>query len=1081
MRVRSIHPRIVVPLISVLLISALLLLFISPFTHAQPAIPRVTLSDSAQAYTSKSQLVANTPVNQTISLSIGLNLRNTANLASYLREITDPHSPLYRHYLNPASFTALYGPLPQSEAAISAFLRSQGFTIRATYPDHLIIDAVGTVAQAQNAFQVQINNYRSVSGQLFFANASSPSLPVQIASLVAAVSGLNNAVQYHRNPLATGKATVRLGASSASPTTTSASTVCPKPGLTMVPTSYTPSQIATAYDFNRLYKAGFMGEGQTVGLLELDGFSAGDIASYAACFGGNNTVIKTIPIDGYNGAAGVNAAEVELDMEMVLGLAPHLASLRVYEAADTSLAAYNDAWARIVSDVTPVVSTSWVFCEQGSGMASEIQQENIFFQAAAAQGQTILAASGDLGANGCYNPKTGSNATPAVDDPASQPYVTGVGGTTLHVNFDNTYQFEQVWNDRNIHNGASGGGISLVWHMPYWQQAPGVANAYSTGFREVPDVALDADPQTGYDVFCKVGGCANQGWMIFGGTSAAAPAWAAMTALANEASIQAHGFRVGFLNPSLYDIAHGAPGTSYNAAFHDIVPVPGYVNNNDYVGNSGTYPDGSAYDLATGLGTYDAFNLSQNLLTLGQAVPHQTAPTSTTWYFAEGRVGGDGAGNNFEEYLTLENPDPVQTAQVKVQYLFETGTGPAIMHSVPPQSRYTVSVNADVHIPFTGVGHSLSMIVTSSNGVGIVAERPMYFNWHGINSGTDELGATKLGTDFYFADIESQRNYSSFVTILNPPGGTAAHVTVTYYAGGETIGKDSIVVPPGQRGTTYPQKTGININTQCAFSVHSDQPVVVERPMYFTTSRSNISGPVTGAATVVGAQAPGKDWLFAEGYTGINFHEYLVLANFDSAVTANATINLEYSNGAVNTQTIQVPPMSHVFFDVNAASDPNVFDQATTEVSAEITSNAPIVAERQEYFRFNSTIPGGTDVMGEPGPAKVVYSFAEGYTAPGFNEFLTLQNPNTSSETVAVTLYMQNGVIYPQTLTVGPQTRVTITINNLAALAQVNPRAGYEVSLVVWASNGTIVVERPMYFNYHNIAQGGTDVIGYTG
>ncbi|HXZ06118.1 MAG TPA: hypothetical protein VEH81_14895, partial [Ktedonobacteraceae bacterium] len=102
-------------------------------------------------------------------------------------------------------------------------------------------------------------------------------------------------------------------------------------------------------------------------------------------------------------------------------------------------------------------------------------------------------------------------------------------------------------------------------------------------------------------------------------------------------------------------------------------------------------------------------------------------------------------------------------------------------------------------------------------------------------------------------------------------------------------------------------------------------------------------------------------------------------------------------------------------------------------------------------------------------------------TAPGFNEFLTLQNPNTSSETVAVTLYMQNGVIYPQTLTVGPQTRVTITINNLAALAQVNPRAGYEVSLVVWASNGTIVVERPMYFNYHNIAQGGTDVIGYTG
>ncbi len=1059
MRVRSLHPKIVVPLISVMLITALLL-----------------------AYTSKSQLLANTPVNQTISLAIGLNLRNTANLASYLREITDTHSPLYRHYLNLASFAALYGPLPQSEVAISSFLRSQGFKITATYPNHLIIDAVGTVAQAQHAFQVQINNYRSPVGQLFFANANPPSLPVQLAPLVAAVSGLDNAVKYHRNPLAPGKATVRLGTSSSTPTTASATLVCPQPGTAMVPTSYTPSQIASAYDFNKLYNAGFMGEGQTVGLLELDGFSSSDIASYTACFGGNKTVIKTIPIDGYNGAAGVNATEVELDMEMILGLAPHLATLRVYEAADTSLAAYNDAWARIVSDVTPVVSTSWVFCEQGSGMTNEIQQENIFFQAAAAQGQTILAASGDLGANGCYNPQTGANTTPAVDDPASQPYVTGVGGTTLHVNFDNTYQFEQVWNDRNINNGASGGGISLVWHMPYWQQAPGVANAYSTGFREVPDVSLNADPQTGYDVFCKVGGCANKGWMIFGGTSAAAPAWAAMIALANQASLKANAFMVGFLNPSLYDIAHGATGTSYNAAFHDIVPVSGYVNNNDYVGSSGTYPDGSAYDLATGLGTYDAYNLSQNLVTLGRAVPHQTAPTSTTWYFAEGRVGGDGSGNNFEEYLTLENPDPIQAAQVKVQYLFETGTGPAIMHSVSPQSRYTVSVNADVHIPFTGVGHSLSMIVTSTNGVGIVAERPIYFNWHGINSGTDELGATKLGTDFYFADIESQRNYSSFVTILNPPGGTAANVTVTYYAGGAILATDTIVVPPGQRGTTYPQKTGININTHCAFSVHSDQPVVVERPMYFTTSRSNISGPVTGAATVVGAQAPGKDWLFAEGYTGINFHEYLVLANFDSTVTANATINLEYSNGAVNPQTVQVPPLSHVFFDVNAASDPNVFAQATTQVSAEVTSDAPIVAERQEYFRYDGTVPGGIDNIGEPGPAKVVYSFAEGYTAPGFNEFLTLQNPNTSSETVVVTLYMHNSVKLQQVVTVGPQTRYTMNINSLTVpIAQANPSAGYEVSLAVWASSGTIVVERPLYFNFHNIALGGTDVVGFTG
>src|SRR5260370_42352104 len=108
MRVRSIHPRIVVPLISVMLVVALLLLFISPFTHAQPANPRVSLSDSVSSYTSKSQLLSNTSVNQKISLAIGLNLRNTASLDAYLRQITDPHSPLYRQYLSQTSFAALY-------------------------------------------------------------------------------------------------------------------------------------------------------------------------------------------------------------------------------------------------------------------------------------------------------------------------------------------------------------------------------------------------------------------------------------------------------------------------------------------------------------------------------------------------------------------------------------------------------------------------------------------------------------------------------------------------------------------------------------------------------------------------------------------------------------------------------------------------------------------------------------------------------------------------------------------------------------------------------------------------------------
>jgi hypothetical protein len=1069
MKLRSIYPIVLVPLLGVIIIGTVLWSIVSPATHATPVPGRVLLPSTIARYTSNSKLLAHATTNQTISVAVGLNLRNQAGLTSYLQQITTPHSPLYHHYLNAATFAALYAPLPSSEAAVIDYLRSQGLTITATYPNRLLVDARGTVSQAEQAFQVQINNYQGQTGQHFFANAGAPSLPSSLAPFVASVAGLDNLVQYRRSPIANSQLHPALTRSNAA----SNALACPQPGAATIPTSYTPSQIATAYDFTKLYNSGSLGEGQTVGLLELDGYSSNDIALYASCFGGKNTQIQTIPIDGYNGAAGANAAEVELDMEMVLGLAPRLASLRVYEASISSLSAYNDAWARIVNDATPVVSTSWVFCEEGAGVANEIQQENIFFQAAAAQGQTILAASGDLGATGCYDPQTGANTNPAVDDPASQPYVTGVGGTTLSINADNTYQTEQVWNDRALKNGASGGGVSKVWNMPSWQQGPGVANAYSTGFREVPDVSINADPQTGYDVYCSVGACGGSGWLVLGGTSAAAPVWAAMVALANETAFNANGYRLGFLNPSLYAISHGAAGTSYAASFHDILPVQGGVNNNDYVGNSGTYPDSSMYDLATGLGSFSALNLTQSLLTLSLGGLTRTTAAGTTWYFAEGYVG-----RNFQEFLTLENPDTKQAAQVQVKYLFATGVGPTIVHSVPPQSRATINVNNELHIPYTGPGRAVSMIVTSLNGVGIVAERPMYFATSGINSGTDAIGSTQLGQDFYFADVESQRNYTSFITILNPPGGKSANVTVSYIAGGTKIGTATIVVPAGQRGTTSPMALGINQTS--AVSVHSDQPVVVERPTYFSTSRSNISGSVTGANTVVGTQSPGKDWLFAEGYTGTNFHEYLVLANFDSSAMATVTVNLEYSNGAANPTTVTVAPQSQYFFDVNRASAS--FAQSTLSVSAEVSSDIPIVAQRQEYFRYNGTIPGGTDAIGLPGPAKSSYSFSEGYVGSGFSEYLTLQNPNTTSQDVVVRLYMANSITTEQVVTVGPQTRVTLSINGMALpIIQATTRAGYSVSIAVQAVNGTIVAERPMYFNFHNLAQGGTDVVGFSG
>src|SRR6185312_12416502 len=212
--------------------------------------------------------------------------------------------------------------------------------------------------------------------------------------------------------------------------------------------------------------------------------------------------------------------------------------------------------------------TSWGMCEQLTP-TSDLDEENALFTIAAAQGQTIVAASGDSGPNDCTTGDSTTNAELAVDDPASQPYVLGVGGTSLSLASDpaRVYNGEEVCSNQTL-GEASGGGISNYWPMPNWQQGPGVINSYSSGTpcgvtsgycREVPDVALDADANTGYLIYCTVAAaCSGSSWWSGGGTSAGAPLWAAFIALANEKTLHDGGWDLGFVNPYLYQIAQNA-------------------------------------------------------------------------------------------------------------------------------------------------------------------------------------------------------------------------------------------------------------------------------------------------------------------------------------------------------------------------------------------------------------------------------------------------------------------------------------------------------------------------------------------
>ena len=573
---------------------------------------------------SLSQLLGSDTTDRTLHMSVGLALRNQEQLSALLQGLYDPSSSNYHQYLTPDQFALQFGPTAEQRQQVMQYLSGQGFTVTQTYPT--LIDFSGPQSLAERVFGVTINDYTAPDGRSFFSNAARPTLPAFIAQSIVSISGLDNANRFSHPPVPA------HGAPSLSPR---AGANCPAPGTSGgggggifggSSTAYIPSQFAKAYNYDGLHNAGLHGEGQTVGVFELDGYSQSDISAYTQCFGGGNVALQNVILDGFNGQPGAGAIEVELDIEVLLGMAPNLAKIVVYEAPNTTQG-YNDEFARIVKDRTPVISVSWGDCEKNMGQ-QEVNQENQFFQQAAAQGQSILVASGDSGSSTCFQGLSGGSFDTSLnaDDPAAQPYVTSVGGTNLTINTDNSYSSETVWNGGFL-GGAGGGGISQFWKQPAWQSGPGVKNSYSNGMREVPDVSLDADPATGYPVYCTagsscsgsggiLGGGSSGGWLTVGGTSAAAPMWAAMIALANEQAAKAGKGTLGFLNPSLYKIGSGS---HYGSDFHDITPPSNssLPSNNDELGiNGGAYPVTQGYDMATGWGTFNATKLAADLVAM---------------------------------------------------------------------------------------------------------------------------------------------------------------------------------------------------------------------------------------------------------------------------------------------------------------------------------------------------------------------------------------------------------------------------------------------------------------------------------
>lgn len=1050
-------------------------LFVSHLTFASPPASTAEVSE-VSPLVARSQALGNVDPQLRLSMSINLALRNQDELKQYVQGLYTPGSYLYHRYLRPTEFAALYGPKAQDVQQVAHYLQAQGFSVTRAHAGQQVIDFSGTAAQAQRAFAVQIHSYRTRQGRVFYANSSAPRVPLALRPLIVDISGLSNAVVRTHPPLRPKP----LG-DARSPHALS----CPGPGSNALE-YLTPAQFASAYNYTTAYNAGLHGEGQSIALLELDLYTQSDISNFQTCYDASSpTRINTELIDGGPTSQSVGGLEVELDMEIELGMLHNLSNLFVYEAPNTDTG-YSDEWAQILADDIPVVSDSWGLCEPDLAASTVTAEEQYFIQAGA-QGQSLLAASGDSGAFDC------GDGNLAVDDPASNPYMTGVGGTHLTINSDNTYNSESAWSNQTDSTG-SGGGVSQLWGIPPYQSGPGVINAnYSSGSpcnaasgqycREVPDIAMNADPTVGYVVYCTItaASCsASSPFARVGGTSAGAPMWAAIIALTDQYALAQGGNNLGFLNPLLYTLLNSS--TLYARAFKDVTS-----------GTNLFYPATTGYDMTTGIGTPNAYGFVIAAVSLPQA---RAVPASTKWYLAEGHVG-----NHFQEWLTLENPSVGSLAHVTVNYLLR-GKGPLSQSlTLNPSTRTTINVNNVLGVSNnSNAGQDVSLYITSD--IAIVAERPIYFTFlNNTLGGSDIVGQTQTSMRFTFANGETLPGYYTFITALNPIGQPTATVTVSYFSGGAMIGQASMSIPAGQRNTLVANNT-LGTGKSFYIQVDSNQPVVVERPMYFRTSVSGVASLVQGGSSVQGV-TPATSWYYADGSTGSRSgpsQEYLILANPDvngSGTSASVTITYALPGGTTKNVNVSVPAKSQLVENVNT----DVGSSSLVAIKVVSTNGIRIASERQQFFSNPALVPTptGVDVVGvTPGssslsPLPTVYSFAEGHLGNNFAETITLFNPNNTPTSVAVTFFVTRGSTrFLSQITVNiPATSVSQVNANTFLFVPASSQGALpeDTSIVVQSLPGNggtgptlpVVAERGLYFNFLGTTPGETSVIGYSG
>ncbi|HLK67114.1 MAG TPA: protease pro-enzyme activation domain-containing protein [Bryobacteraceae bacterium] len=520
-----------------------------------------------------------------------------ADLEQLLAQQQDPSSPNYHKWLTPEQYADRFGVSQSDLDQLTTWLQQQNLTIAGVARARNWVAVSGGARDVESAFGIELHHYM-VNGELHYANSGEPSVPAAFNAVVSEIHGLSD---FRLRPAA------RTPHQIVNP-------LHPNYNSSGGSHYLAPDDVATIYNIQPLYNAGIDGTGQKIAVVGQTKVNLSDIQSFRSYFSlaANDPQFVLVANATDPGVVKGDLAEADLDIELAGAVARNATIIYVYSGDVETSAQY-----AVDQNIAPVLSMSYGLCEALTPL-SDARSQQALAQQANAQGITWVAASGDNGAADCYGSSTRTSYGLSVDLPGAIPEVTSIGGTEFNENGGSywnstnsatrssalSYIPEAVWNDTAIDGSpsASGGGASVFFTKPTWQTGLGVP---SDGARDVPDISLSGSAD--HDAYMFYTGGSLGG---VGGTSVGAPSFSGMIALLNHylvtKGVQASA-GMGNVNPRLYSLAQATPG-----AFHDITsgdnmvdPCPSRARN--CTPTPVGFSAGTGYDLATGLGSVDAF------------------------------------------------------------------------------------------------------------------------------------------------------------------------------------------------------------------------------------------------------------------------------------------------------------------------------------------------------------------------------------------------------------------------------------------------------------------------------------------